>query len=52
MRKKNIAQSVLEYAVLTAVVSAAVIAMYVYFQRAVGSRLEDLRQEYSPEAVK
>jgi Flp pilus assembly pilin Flp len=43
-------QSVLEYSILIAVISAAVIAMFVYFQRSVNSRLEDLRQEYSPQA--
>lgn len=46
--KKNLAQSVLEYAILIAVISAAFTAMFVYFQRAINARLEDLRQEYSP----
>ncbi len=49
--KRNSAQSMLEYAILIAVLSAAFTAMFVYFQRAVNARLEDLRQEYSPDAV-
>ncbi len=49
--KRNSAQSVLEYAILIAVISAAFSAMFVYFQRSVNARLEDLRQEYSPDAA-
>ncbi len=48
-RKKIVGQSVLEYGILIAVVSAAMVAMFVYFQRSVNSRLEDLRQEYTPQ---
>ena len=44
-------QSMLEYAILIAVISAAFSAMFVYFQRSVNSRLEDLRQEYSPDVA-
>lgn len=46
---KKLGQSILEYAVLISIVSAAFVAMFVYFQRAMNSRLEDLRQEYNPE---
>ncbi|MBU0504001.1 MAG: hypothetical protein ABH882_02065 [Candidatus Omnitrophota bacterium] len=50
MSKLRSGQSILEYGILVAVISAAVVAMFVYFQRSVNSRLEDLRQEYSPQA--
>ncbi len=49
--KKNSAQSMLEYAILIAVLSAAFTAMFVYFQRSINARLEDLRQEYSPDVA-
>ncbi len=54
MRKsltKNPGQSILEYSVLIAVISAVFVAMFVYFQRSVNSRLEDLRQEFTPQAT-
>jgi len=50
LRKKNLAQSIIEYAVLIAVLAAAFTAMFVYFKRAINARLEDLRQEYNPQA--
>jgi Flp pilus assembly pilin Flp len=49
---KKIGQSILEYAILVSIISAAFISMFVYFQRAMNARLEDLRQEYNPEYVK
>ncbi len=41
-------QSVIEYAVLVAIVAAAFIAMSVYINRAVNSRLHDLEIETNP----
>lgn len=51
LSKEKLAQSILEYTILISVISAAFIAMYVYFQRAINARLEDLKQEYNPQAV-
>ena len=48
---KKLGQSILEYAILISIISAAFVSMYVYFQRSVNARLEDLRQEYNPEYV-
>lgn len=45
MRK---AQTIIEYAVLVATVAAAFIAMTLYLNRAVNSRLHDLDTETNP----
>jgi Flp pilus assembly pilin Flp len=39
------AQSFMEYAVLIAIISAALIAMYPYMQRAINARLKQLQVE-------
>ncbi len=44
MRK---AQSVFEYAVIVAVVAAAVAALTAYFTRSVNAKVEELRSEYN-----
>jgi len=41
----NKAQSIIEYATLLAVVSAAVIAMYVYLNRTVQARFKQIESE-------
>lgn len=46
MSKK--AQSIVEYVVLVGIIAMAFMAMQHYFQRSVNARLEQLRQEYSP----
>lgn len=43
--KKNKAQSILEYTVLVAVVSAALIAMSQYVYRAMNARLKQVQDE-------
>ncbi len=48
---KNRAQSILEYVIIISVVAAAVVAMQIYFKRAVNARLEELKQEYVPKVV-
>jgi hypothetical protein len=45
------AQSILEYVIIMGVVAAAVVAMQVYFRRAVNARLEEIKQEYVPRAI-
>lgn len=47
---RRLGQSILEYALLVIVVSTAFTAMFVYFQRAMNARLEDISQEYTPKA--
>ncbi|MCX5711216.1 MAG: hypothetical protein NT060_04605 [Candidatus Omnitrophica bacterium] len=42
---KKRAQSLLEYAMLIMVISAALIAMYVYMQRSVNARFKQLQVE-------
>jgi Flp pilus assembly pilin Flp len=50
--KLNIrAQSILEYVIIMSVVALAVVAMQVYFKRAVNARLEEIKQEYTPKAT-
>ncbi len=48
MRKKNRAQSMMEYAVLIAAVSAALVGMQIYIKRGMQGRLRDLAQQISP----
>jgi Flp pilus assembly pilin Flp len=48
---KNRAQSIIEYVIIVSVVAAAVVAMQIYFKRAVNARLEELKQEYVPKVV-
>ena len=43
--KKRRAQSIIEYAILLTVVSAAFIAMYTYLQRNVQARLKQVESE-------
>ena len=43
--KKECAQSILEYAILIAVVAAAFIAMNTYFQRAVKANFKVIEEE-------
>ena len=43
--RKNRAQSFLEYALLIAVISAGLVAMYVYMQRSVNARLKQVQTE-------
>ena len=45
------AQSILEYVVIVMVVTAAIIAMQVYFRRSVNARLEEIKQEYVPKVA-
>jgi len=45
------AQSILEYVIIMSVVAAAVVAMQVYFRRAVNARLEEIKQEYVPKTT-
>lgn len=45
------AQSVIEYAILLAVVSAAIVAMYVYFNRTVQARLKQIESEVNEPVV-
>lgn len=49
--KKNRAQSIIEYAVLLTVVSAAFIAMYVYLQRTVQARFKQIESEINEPVV-
>ena len=49
MRHKG--QSILEYVIIMGVVAAAIIAMQVYFRRAVNARLEEIKQEYVPKVA-
>ena len=44
-------QSILEYAILVVTVAAAFMAMNVYFNRAVNSRIHDLNTEIDPPIV-
>lgn len=48
--KRN-SQSIVEYAIIIGVVAAAVVAMQVYFKRAVNARLEEIKQEYAPKVA-
>lgn len=48
MRFSSKSQSVLEYVVLVSIVSAAVVAMSTYFQRAIQARTQLIQEEYSP----
>ena len=48
MRRKNRAQSMMEYAVLIAVVSAALVAMQIYIKRGMQGRLKGLANQISP----
>lgn len=48
---RNRAQSILEYVIIMSVVAAAIVAMQVYFKRAVNARLEEIKQEYSPKVA-
>lgn len=48
---KNRAQSIIEYVIIISVVAAAVVAMQIYFKRAVNARLEELKQEYVPKVA-
>lgn len=45
---RNRAQSVLEYVIIISVIAAAIVAMQIYFRRAVNARLEEIKQEYVP----
>lgn len=49
MRRRG--QSILEYVIIMGVVAAAIIAMQVYFRRAVNARLEEIKQEYVPKVA-
>ena len=53
MRKirKNMAQSIVEYAVLLTVVSAAIAAMYLYVNRTVQARLKQIESELNEPVV-
>jgi Flp pilus assembly pilin Flp len=46
--RKHRAQSVLEYAWLLAIIAASVIAMRVYFQRALQGKIKSLADQISP----
>ena len=46
------AQSTLEYSILIAIVSAAIITMHTYVQRAVQANLKTLEQHINAEVVK
>ena len=46
---KKMAQSILEYALLFAVVGAAFMAMNLYFQRATQARLRQVQKELEPD---
>lgn len=48
MHKKSWGQNLTEYAVILAVVSAALIGMQVYIKRGAQGRLRDLAQQISP----
>jgi hypothetical protein len=48
VKTKARAQSILEYIIIVSVVAAAVVAMQLYFKRAVNARLEEIKQEYVP----
>jgi hypothetical protein len=48
---KDRAQSILEYVVIMSVVAAAVVAMQIYFRRAVNARLEEIKEEYVPKTA-
>jgi Flp pilus assembly pilin Flp len=53
MRKirKNMAQSIVEYAVLLTVVSAAIVAMYLYVNRTVQARFKQIESEINEPVV-
>jgi Flp pilus assembly pilin Flp len=46
--RKNIGQSTVEYAVLLAIVAAALIGMQVYLKRGLQGRVKDLADQISP----
>ena len=48
MRFSGKSQSILEYVVLVSIISAAVVAMATYFQRAMQARTQQIQEEYSP----
>lgn len=48
-RYKSLAQSTTEYAVLLAIVAAALVAMQIYMKRGIQGRLRDLANQISPE---
>ena len=48
---KSIGQSTVEYAVLLAIVAAALIAMQVYLKRGVQGRIRDLAAQLAPDAA-
>ena len=52
IKRKNQAQSTLEFAILIAVITAALVAMTVYIKRAIQGRLrtaaDDISEQYSP----
>lgn len=49
--RKSRAQSIVEYAVLLSVVSAAVLAMHTYIMRTVKARLEQIESEVNEPVV-